>query len=1345
MAVYNLDGIKYQLPDDRDPVPMLEELRNSPQHRAAIGHTMSPDEALDKAASMPVLERGAKGPIGLVETGANLASGFLVGGPMAAGRYASERLLGADHDQAMQGFGETQDKYTYEPRTTVGKALTKGAGEVLHGVLDTAESGLAKATKKGMSVVMNDPESAEVFDPEARLVANLATQWLLGGKQVAGIPKVLRKATEAREAKVIKDRADLMEAELKAKALEAENKGLENARKEPTQPDLLQEYGADRMQTEAGPPRPEMVDPGVQRDFWERPIEPKDLAEPRREGGEIPYEATRPDEFSLTKAEPDPMQPREFQDRMSAEQHRDPIGQGELPYRPRVEEERVADVQRRAEENVTEFKASEAAERIDVPEPKPGFLKDAVDKLEDQTIAEARETGVTKTFVPKGQRGSWTPFSSSEKPQAARSEKAQVRAELESRGIKLSDEVFNKMYDSQKEATAPKAPELPQAKLDGIINKVPNLREKLRDQYLFDPNPEALSKHLQELKASGAEVKDLKTPNLRKGLQDRFSAKDNPIVGWATSAKHYYKNLYTTLKPNVILHGETGTAANPTPGSFYGAWKQLDNSERIATNNVGQALNNVKTLASESDIQQASMSLNKRELTKPELQAYRDRVRSMKQVLKEFNEFLRANDKPPIPELPNYWSPMEYGGAHLILFKNKKSGEIVRLDGSYLKPNLKKLQRENPDLLVESMERGKKQSVDMHAFEIMIRQLDRDSRETVQEAVHEAIRKRGFRKHGEHRKGYEGAKGTKSTAQSMNEYVLVSEGYIRSAYEFMGNRFIDKAYESLATMKEAEMMPNARDFALDGLDQARGGVNKTMESIGDTIGWAVRKGIQGATLGTVTVPHVFAKDLIGMANRVRVTQLIGVWNPVQIFSQLLQPGYGGIKAIALLVEHGGMSTLEAHAAFARAAAKTMKELTEKDNVHRRTLDQMGANEATFRFDWKDNLSAKDYKMSSTDTVTGMAFLGAIEKSVVRTPTSLMFHNILKEMKYDQIAKDKNEVYRLTKELTDHYMVTNKWYEKPQAFGRSGLVGQMLSPLQSFSTTWIGMMKEFTQLAATGALEGSFAKTTPLLYFMAFNALTAGMLGLVGVREADNLITLANNMSGSTIPTMTEVILKEAPANRMLRFGVLSDMLGVNVGASLNAPSVGNLGAPGVELLANIANVAHKSVKSLSGKATDVEKREAWKGITPRTYFHGAIEEHFTPPGQPTQTNRGSGGFMRDAFDKGARYGSTYSTREAQHRVETYTMKQDAKRVSANFGHAISVIADRNLRMDTKEVKHTEEVITALLEKGYPPKVILSSIRDKMKEKMTPEQVRLLGRGTTQRQRRMYQFLNDVRE
>jgi hypothetical protein len=368
----------------------------------------------------------------------------------------------------------------------------------------------------------------------------------------------------------------------------------------------------------------------------------------------------------------------------------------------------------------------------------------------------------------------------------------------------------------------------------------------------------------------------------------------------------------------------------------------------------------------------------------------------------------------------------------------------------------------------------------------------------------------------------------------------------------------------------------------------------------------------------------------------------------------------------------------------------------------------------------------------------------------------MFLEMLREIGYDKIAKDNMEIYRVAREMTDHYMVSTRFHEKPHVFSRTGLAGMALSPLQSFATTWLGMLIEYGKLSGKGLLEGNVSKSMPLAAFAATSLLTTGMLGFVGVREWDALAHFLKEQFGVSIPSGTEYIMSNVKSDA-LKFGALTESLGYNVGATFGSPTLTGSFAPGLQFWWGAGKVGGNVLRGTGiageqNKPTQTQWRDSLKEIAPRFFpldlidtglpkaGWGGIERRFTPEGLPYQEGAGKAGpILRDEDDWFARSMGTYTKKEAKEKVEYYTAARKMTKMTKHVERAVDIL----LAPGEINEKALEKLWMDLGSKNFTAKEIRQSVITELKSRITEADLASVRSAKTPRQQRMLLLLHQL--
>ena len=913
----------------------------------------------------------------------------------------------------------------------------------------------------------------------------------------------------------------------------------------------------------------------------------------------------------------------------------------------------------------------------------------------------------------------------------------EFKTDLKARGINIPDEAMKAMYEQSKLAEAkpkqveghPSQAALAQAtKIDGL--------ERIQQIYRDERPWEEVLPIIQKARDMGMVSKNV----VAKILNGKFTAEDHPLLGWISSQISMLKGE-SVEKSMSRLHGKS--RKQPDPGTYNYIWKQLTGKEREAVNDFGWKHNNSDKPVTPADLAQ---------LSPKQRQAYQDRININKQVWADVNAQLKAEGKPIIPPLPNYWSPIILDGPFIVKFKDAK-GETRKIADFYMQPNMKKMNeiaREQNMTAELQPERGIRGEMDFEQFDWILRQLSKEQRDSAAKAISEGLRRQGFGRHGMKRKGVEGGAGSEGGRKGLRNYEETSEKYIRRAYEWISNRKLDKLYNQVLDEKSIDGQPYAKSLALESIDTARGGSNATFEAFSNALGRIVSGTIQVGTLGAVKLPNRFARDLLRHSNKVKTGLLLAMGNVGHIAANGLQAWSYAPPAMMSLAGKAGLNTAQMAVAVPKAMIKSTLEMAKWDKSKDiKKLQELGTLDPTFKYDWSTYASDADPRYSSTvgEHLTGISTLMWIEENAVRRPASLMFLNMLREIGYEKIAKNKDEIYHVAKEMTDKYMVSNRWYDKPHAFSRSGIVGTAVSPLQSFTTTWLGMLREYAALSKEGLLEPSLAKQLPLASFMAVNVLTSGMLGLIGIKEWDYVATFLNKHFGYNIPTGTEWVMSKFKDTKY-RFGLLSDAVGVHIGATFNAPTLTGSFAPGMQFMGDVGNFAAKMGQQgmasfgVGTPPTSVEMREAWKGVTPRFNWMdrateaaglgqtglnwGAVERKYTPEGAPYQDMAGNAGPVeRTPEDWRARDWGQYTIKEAEEKTLYNIDKLDAAQRKSRMSSQIEKMADTiMMNPDDPDIMSKLEPMIARLEED---KVTGAQIRKALRRELMAKSVKATDR------------------
>ena len=916
----------------------------------------------------------------------------------------------------------------------------------------------------------------------------------------------------------------------------------------------------------------------------------------------------------------------------------------------------------------------------------------------------------------------------------------QFKNDVKERGIALSDAQLKAMYDKQQPRETKPTSGNPNEKVISVtkniqgINKIQRLIMETRT--------------LEEIYTENPNIKDLDIGWLSKRTIDKaipgdYVAQDHPILSWQSSNVNRIVNKYN-YEADQIMHGDS--RKKPSPGTYMYQWSKLDTPEKVQLNEVAQALQNSQTRLSNQAIQAKAVEVTGRMLTETQVRAYADRLESNSKILAKVNTLLRNEGRETINELPHYWSPAVFPGKFLTILEGKDGSRAGF--GTYFKPDIAKLQKEFPNHKIsEPIDRSNTTNVNFEQYVELMHMLDKQLRDPASRALAEAIRRRGFTKHGMKREGVSGALGTEGGIKGLNRYEETAEKYVRDAHRYLANRELDKLYNELFAFDKAKESPNAHSLALESIDQARGGMNEAATSISDAVGDLVAGTVKTVTFGKLTPPHSVPRDILRPANEMKSALLIGFLNIQFLGAQLLQSSFAVPKLYGLAGQ-AGRNIFLTSADVTKALAKSAKDYTNWSHPDLQKLESFGTFEATLRHDWSTyaNDSVK-FKQGVKDHLTGMSFNMWVESNAVRKPAALFFLNMLRELGYEKIAKTPDEIYWAAKNLTDNYMVSTLRHKKPHMFGRTGLLGTAVSPLKSFVTTWIGQLTEYSKQATK--TPQNLTNAMPLATFLGLNVATAGLLGFIGVKEYDYIIEKLNEHFGTNYKTATHLVLENFKSTSA-RLGPLSDFVGNHVGSTFAAPTLEGMGgALGAEFAFDVGKAiwqlfTETGALGEKNKPTEAQKRDTLKSITPRSFAWGPIEKAYTPKEAPIQTKKGAAGpYKRSEKDWKARSLGMFTNEEVLGKAPQRIVEQMSANRTIKLAGASGRMVDALLTEEKGEERMTK-IITELQRDNYTTAEIRDSLKNQLKAKLTEKDIRMMGRGRTNRQRLIIQLYEELR-
>lgn len=660
-------------------------------------------------------------------------------------------------------------------------------------------------------------------------------------------------------------------------------------------------------------------------------------------------------------------------------------------------------------------------------------------------------------------------------------------------------------------------------------------------------------------------------------------------------------------------------------------------------------------------------------------------------IRKQFNDFAKKwNDLAEkagftkINVRPGFIPHMRLGDT-MVYVKNAK-GETVRAYGARNMREAKQIEADMkasfPEYQVFSKPRVSRYDMnDVTAFREALSLLEKGGKEykILDSAYKQILSHRGFAKTTLFRRGAEGYLGENSPKDLAKAF----EMYFDRGYRFLGNQQKSMGLSNLmdaAKAAEKEIPPNTLEYLQNYRDNSVGAIHglEQLDQLVEYVGRTGGKYIPGVSADS---GRQLLSGVNGMASVYWLT------TPRFMLAQMMQP----LMNIPKMTQLKGQMGLDKSvtAAFFKGYFDTMKfskdpyvseamtYAKKQGFIDSKIIDLMNMKLAANKVQGWFSGVGKVAKGS----------LGKLEQEAVRTPTFMMYDNLLKDT-----IKDKQTRWNMAGELTDAYMVNYTRSERPLMYAKGGLVGEAAAPLKQFTHAYYGQAFEYLQ----GLKRDKDFKT--MTAFLGVQLMNSGLKGLLLAAEYNILAMALNNMAGTNLPTMEEMLITHDFGD-WATFGGVSAITGVDLSSALSAPSLeGLLSFPGVGFGQNLVEgVGGLASAAMKGTATDEHAMRALQAVTPNI-AHGSIEQAFTKEGMgPPNVNNGMKPDLppRDAWDKFARVGlGGRSTNEAREMIRMREFKRDESSYKKKMGE----ITDKMV-YEIERGGNLDSVVNKYIEKG----------------------------------------------
>lgn len=336
--------------------------------------------------------------------------------------------------------------------------------------------------------------------------------------------------------------------------------------------------------------------------------------------------------------------------------------------------------------------------------------------------------------------------------------------------------------------------------------------------------------------------------------------------------------------------------------------------------------------------------------------------------------------------------------------------------------------------------------------------------------------------------------------------------------------------------------------------------------------------------------------------------------------------------------------------------------------------------------------------------------GEKQSTAADTFSRLMSYSMMYEH-YKALGYKGEELYVKAGRATDENMVQYGRQYKAPIFQKAGMIGDLVSPLQTFSQAALGNL-----IADVGGIlkaKGGKAKlraSMPFMMTMAVTSLMAGVIGAPLVIEYEALRLALNYIAEkigleARLPSVIDVVLSGDNdfSNRVLSHGLISastmaiDEEGFDIGASNRwQPIISGVitgektfleAMPTINFALQEAGYAIDLTAHVAGlkTMTEAERRTAAMGVTPGMY-KGLTNLLYDDGSGAVPTQKGDAFVENTTAEKASKFLGTSTITSSTARLRERRTKEEAMRKADKVNKKYELMADALQRGDTDRVR-----------------------------------------------------------
>ena len=660
------------------------------------------------------------------------------------------------------------------------------------------------------------------------------------------------------------------------------------------------------------------------------------------------------------------------------------------------------------------------------------------------------------------------------------------------------------------------------------------------------------------IKATGP-VKDISGSIFEKigqrlvsGMKMYSWIKEHPYLKWGIDVAYDAKKNVESRAQQLLRDPETGLTTR---------WEALSRKEQAA---LGEVILDGK----KSKRNFTAQELSTRGLNQKQIEAYQSGRKMFDGLWTEFNAERLSQGMEPVPPVEGYWPSRWSGNWQMATYSKNADGtkgrllRVDRADNRYQLDALGERLRSDDKYFVDKVESTPRMSELKDSFGLFNHIMDvvgRNSPEgralsqTMDRYAQELADKQGrlFRRHYEPSAGIGGYLGdpfTKNPTKAAKELIRSAEGYVKDGLDWMyssrAGRELDNFHRQAGAIGQENTSAVIR-MNWDKLNNKEGMITRPINMI-------LEAGPEALGLDR----NMLKKFGIDMKREVTL-MMLGYGRPIFLAAQFVQPHQFVPSAIKLLEGRTGRSSetgvlglgFKAHADAYKALTK---DFDGPEGANRKAAIQYLKENRIIDphfMDTAHDLFQRDFSkiMNFARGETAMAF----SERYARTNAFFQFDRWLKET-HPEMSQQKR--FETAGELAEGTMTNYRRFERAQIFHDLGFVGDMASGLMTFKINMASQLYMYMKEALV------HKNPKPLAILLGIQALYAGLMGMPGREEFDDLINLGRRMKvlPAKFPTATEFLLSSSnkidnsKVSDSVRYGPFSGATGVDISPTFAA-------------------------------------------------------------------------------------------------------------------------------------------------------------------------------------------------